>query len=352
MRDKNTQFKSEFVFTNLWWTFVTWFLYKAILFRCLGTHSLKESRMILLALILAAFAVGMLLEMKKWRNSVSIIMNLLGEYGIYAVITYFPIRTKFILMILIVSAVLAIAYSLLILCRRIDNRRRFKRILWNRIIMVFRGSANVFCVGMGVIMIAIGINLVFSSSIVIPDVEPAGPLETEESTIDNNIETLALLYEDTWKTLSAEEKLDVLQTVANIERRYLGLPHELNVVTADLSEDLVGYYLDTSHEIMVDVNCLLYNSSYDLTKTVTHEAYHSLEHRMVDAYNEASDDLKKLMLFYSASVYKEEFEDYTRGEDDFYEYYDQQCEADARRYASSAAWEYFDRIYEYLGVER
>ena len=30
---------------------------------------------------------------------------------------------------------------------------------------------------------------------------------------------------------------------------------------------------------------------------------------MVDAYNEASDDLKKLMLFYSASVYKEEFEE-------------------------------------------
>ena len=58
------------------------------------------------------------------------------------------------------------------------------------------------------------------------------------------MDTILLLQEDEWEKLSAQERLDVLQTVANIEQRYLGLPNELNVGVANLDADILGYYTD------------------------------------------------------------------------------------------------------------
>lgn len=96
------------------------------------------------------------------------------------------------------------------------------------------------------------------------------------------------------------------------------------------------------------MDSLLNDSSYELTDTIAHEAYHSHQHRMVEAYDEASDELKSLLFYYDATLYKEEFADYTDGFKDFCGYYNQECESDARRYARNAADEYFERIEEYL----
>ena len=48
MNGENTKGKIEFITDHIWRMFVAWFWYKNILFRCIGYHSLKKSRLILL----------------------------------------------------------------------------------------------------------------------------------------------------------------------------------------------------------------------------------------------------------------------------------------------------------------
>lgn len=346
MNAENTKGKIEFIINHIWWAFIAWLWYKNILFRCLETHSLKESRMILLVMLLGCSTLGIALEMKKQRNSISVLMNLLAGFGLYSVFAYLPIRRTFILITFLVAAILAVSYSFLILCHKIKSRRKFKKILIRRIIRALAGSRNIICTGLAVIMISIGINAVLGTSLIRPSVSPAKQSNVEEQTIANNMEILLLLKEDTWKTLSVDEKLDVLQTVANIEQHYLGLPNELNVGASNLREGLAGCYSDSTHEITVSMDSLLNDSSEELVDTICHEAYHSFQHRTIDAYDEASDDMKDLYLYYDATIYKEEFSNYIDGKEDLCSYYTQTVERHARRYASSATDEYFERINE------
>ena len=219
MNAENTKGRIEFIIDHIWWAFIAWIWYKSILFRCLETHSLKESRMTLLVMILGCSILGIALEMKKQRNSISVLMNLLAGFGLYTVFAYLPIRQDLILIPLIIAVMLTVLYLFFILCHKIKNKEKIKKILARRIIRALSKARNIICVGLAVIMVLIGINAVFGTSLLRPSVAPAKQSNVEEQTIANNMETLFLLKEDTWKTLSVEEKLDVLQTVANIEER-------------------------------------------------------------------------------------------------------------------------------------
>lgn len=168
--------------------------------------------------------------------------------------------------------------------------------------------------------------------------------QTEE-TIASNIETLILLDEDAWSILTVQERLDVLQTVANIERYYLGLPNELNVGVANLGKNgetiILASYTDVRHEIIISLSHLLYDSPWDVLDSVCHEAYHSYQCRLVEALNEMSEENQNLKMFSRIRSYAEEIDCYKDGEDSFIDYYSQKCESDARDYAENAVEDYY-----------
>lgn len=86
--------------------------------------------------------------------------------------------------------------------------------------------------------------VLFGFSMIQSTVVATSSKELEEQTIENNIDSILLLQENLWEKLSAQERLDVLQTVVNTERRYLGIPHELNVGVANLGEHTLGHYIE------------------------------------------------------------------------------------------------------------
>ena len=348
MKARNTEGRIEFVVDHVWGAFIAWIWYKSILFRCLGHYSLKGSKLALLGSILLCCGAGIFLEMKKQRNGISVLMNLLAGFGLYTVLSYYPIKRKLILISTVTAASLAVVYSILILCQKIRKREMFKRILLRRAIRAGKASRDLICTSFAVIMLAIGFNVVFGTALITPSTVPTKQPGNVEQTISNNLDTLVMLQEETWSALTVDEKLNILQTIANIEQRYLGLPNELNVGASDLQEGLAGYYSDPDHLIIVSMDSLQNGSAYELTNTIAHEAYHSLQHRIVDAYDEASDELKSLILYHDAPIYKKELADYVDGFEDFCGYYLQECETDARRYAEAAADEYFERIDEYV----
>lgn len=350
MNDKQSMGIIEFIISDIWWGIVVWLYYKNFLFRHIDPFSLRESRYILAALVVVTSLIGILLEYRSHRDYFSIALNLAFGFGIYAILTYLPVKPRLICFIIAVSSILAIIYSADVLCHRIRNRKKFKRILFRRLLRAGRGSALILGAGLTVLMVYMGANVFFGSFLITPSVTPTNQTDGAGQHIADNMDTLVKLKADTWESLSVDEKVDVLQVVANIEQTYLGLPHELNVGAANLREGVAGSYSDIDHEIYVSIDSLLNDSAVECIDTVAHEAYHALEYRMVDAYLEASEETKPLILYYDATVYMDEFADYTDGLKDTERYSSQKCESDARAYAKEATCEYVERIIDYMQI--
>lgn len=166
--------------------------------------------------------------------------------------------------------------------------------------------------------------------------------------ISNNIDTILLLREEEWEKLSVQERLNVLQTVANIEATYLGLPHELNVTVKALDENTQGHYDDSTYTIAINVDHISEDSAEALVETVAHEAYHAYERRLVDLYYSADSQERNLLLFGRIEEYRDNFDNYIDGNEDLLGYATQAVELDSIKYAIAAVVDYYDAIEEYL----
>ncbi len=339
--------RTLFIFYHIWWGFIAGIWYYNLLFCCIRGMSLRNSRIVLVLTVTLSIIILTFLQLKRNRNSLAIAADLTAGYGLYTIAAYHDKYPGLIFVTFTASLVLSLFYFILIMFRRIQAEKHKNVIIRFRLKNTLTGCRNILCAGFAVMMLLAGLNSFFLIS---PQGKKDAGAENkvpEEQTIAANMETLILLSDENWNALNEEEKLQVLQTIANIERHYLGLPHELTVRVSDTEEDkLCGYYYDRTHEITINRTHLMADPSYALVDTIAHEAYHALQHRMVEAYEEADEEAKNLILFYDASVYSEELRNYKNGSEDFRDYYSQKCEEDARNYAKTATEEYFRRISE------
>jgi len=192
------------------------------------------------------------------------------------------------------------------------------------------------------------VRLVFGHGIIsttIPSVDAAS--KASEWTIKNNIDTVCLLREEEWSKLDAQEKLDVLGVVLNIEIRYLGLNHELYLKSAILEMNTAAHYNHTNHEIVINIDHLQHAPAEDILDSLCHECYHSYQYQMIELYNETPEKYRDMKVFQYVDDYIEEFSDYTDGSENDEDYYYQTVEVAARKYASEAVYEYYELIEEY-----
>ena len=169
-----------------------------------------------------------------------------------------------------------------------------------------------------------------------------------EVTLKDNLEIVKLLREEFWVDLSVQERIDVLQTIANIEASHLGLPHKLKVISVSIDEKTLGYYADQTHTIAINA-CVLQNSgTQEVLEVLVHEAYHAYEYRLAELYRAADDNLQDLRLLQRAKIYSEELETYIDGEVDPVGYMFQSVEIDCDAYAAAAVDDYFTVIEEYM----
>lgn len=325
--------------------------YMEIFFRCIPGVTLRDSRLILWSLVIGCVIVGVLADFFDEPGVLPYIANSAAGFGIYMALSYQNLRKKAITIILILACFIALLYAGMILFRKIKSRRKRKRILKRRMLRAMVGVKNIMYIGMLCMLVFVGITPYTGKTLVNASVEPASKKSNAENwTIANHIEELAKLHDDTWKTLSVEEKLDVLQIVANIARTQLKIANELNVGAADLTGTVLGYYSDPVHEIVIRTDVLLEKSSYEAVHIICHEANHSLEYRLVDAYNAVNEDLKNLSIFDSAVSYKDEFANYKENEKNYFTYATMECEMDSEIYAEQASDEIYHAVYQYLGL--
>ena len=350
--EKKQTYSAKYIFDNLFWTVISWVWYKAFLFRCIGTLPLSRSILVLFGIALICSIAGFIIDHMEGRNRSYITLNLLTAYGIYTALAYINVRRVVIETALKFILAGMIIYVLIFVFCNIKGFKFNRRYLSRFFGRIFHGIRNVFGIGMLAVIAPVIIHQYFSTSMLLSKEKPVPQSEVAEQTINNNIEELAQLYNGAWDDFTIEERLAILQTVADIERRYLGIPHELYVGTGNPKDTELGYYADNTHEIVLNIDFLTSCSAYEAVETVAHECYHAYQHRIIDAYDELDDDLKGLYIFDDAVIYKEEFLNYIDSEKDPIGYWNMSCEMDCRKYGEDAAEEYLDRVYEYLGITR
>lgn len=160
----------------------------------------------------------------------------------------------------------------------------------------------------------------------------------------NKIDFLMLFREDIWTNLSVQERVDALQKIARLESDFLGLETGLIVEADFLQTNLIAQYDDNKRRIIFDIDYLEKDSAHDMLTALCHEAYHSYQHRIVDALQNIDQKYRSLLIFHDASLYERNFENYRHsfnGED---EYYFQIIEKDARSYSKLAVENYYKKI--------
>lgn len=340
-----------YLFEGGFWAIVSMLWYKFTLFRCWGDMTYTESQNILWGIVIMMVFLGAWItccSMDEWN----ILKTLLIAYGTYTVFVYRDIFAVRINVIFGSCAIVTVLGVMLIMFRKIRSKRKKRRIIMKRLYKCIYLYLSIVATGMGVLLLSIVCPLIIGNSFLQSSVKLTDTNTLQEQTIANNMEMLLLLQDEKWSELNVQDKLDVMQTVANIESHYLGLPNELNVSVINFQENKLGSYVDRIHTIYISLPHLETASAREVLDTCCHEAFHAYQHRLIDAYNSTDEKVKNLRIYNKTVVYLEEFDNYIFGEQDFHGYYGQLCETDARNYAKDAVKDYYDKIYKYLGISQ
>lgn len=162
-------------------------------------------------------------------------------------------------------------------------------------------------------------------------------------TVGDDADLIRQLRENAWKRLDREQRLSLLQQVADAECRYLGIPFSLRVYHEDLRDrSLRGFYRHNKLEICIS-NDVIDNDPIDrVLSTLFHEVFHSYEFCLVLAHSTTDSALQDLRLYQDARVYSAEFADYINGSQDYDGYRQQAVERHSNAYAQERLQDYRD----------
>lgn len=342
MKERNSMDVDEFLKYHLFWIVCGGIWYWSLLYHNLPGRGAVFSGLLLGALVVGCSLWGIFHQWEYRRNTLSIWGNLAVGCGIYTALCYLTVRPVLIRRLVAATVAVGALRAALVRLRpvRARTRARFRRLCRLRRQQAVNTLYNTLALGMLAVMVLLLVLAPRNGGMLGATVEPTNALQNGEQTIQANREQLLLLQQDQWQTLTLQQRLDVLQTAANIEQSALGLPHPLWVVTDDMDELLRGYYEDDTRHIVISLQELKSCPAQDLLVAVCHEAYHGYEHYLVDRYAQASPEERALPVYDPVPGYEQEFENYISGEDDLEGYYRQTCEADARAYSEARAADY------------
>lgn len=348
MVNTNKLNKSNFVEAILTVSFSMAIVYRLLCFTDLPGLTTFQSKLAYWILFYVFIAFGVYITFKNRRSLLSVCVTVALPFEIYTMMATYSYISKIYGVVILIAIVLSLAYFALVVFQKITHKRYVKEIMQNRVKHALFGARTIITVVLLCVTVPVCVNLLRGEGLVRSDVETTVDSESDEWSLSNNIETVALLHEDNWKTLSTQEKLDVLGVVKNIEMRYLGINREIKLVADNLEEGTLGVYKENDKTIVLDIEHLANDNSEKILTSLTHECKHVYDMACVDVFNSVDDEAKKLRLFTNIAKYDKEFSNYIDGNEDEVGYYYQLVEISAREYSKSAVEEYFDAINRYL----
>ena len=168
----------------------------------------------------------------------------------------------------------------------------------------------------------------------------------EYCTIENCADKLDVFQEDNWSSATESEKLQGLQTAADIETTNLGLTDSLTVDIQNLKKRALACYHHKTRTIHFNSTYFNDNSNLVALNSVLHECYHAQQYCMIDTYDTLTEKQKKISAFKYLEQYKTELANYEDGEENYTAYQNQQIESDAFAYAKQAMIPYKNHLAE------
>ncbi len=338
---------AEHVICNL----VMFMWYRVLLFRCIQNATYLETIFIMLLIVLIVSGIGIFSTWKNDRNYVSLIENISLTWSMIVIFEYVDVLKKRIQNIAVIAVIISVLMTLLVLCRKIKNKKRKRQVLIRRIRNIAIIWRRNFAVASLVLLVPITVSVLLNGTVLSSKVDVV-KVYGEEHCFEANIEEFVNFASEKWDKLDIQQKLDLSQKFVNCEAKYLGLSHEIVVGMKILDEGIAAYYIESEHKIVIDIDHLKNSHSYEVLDTLIHECTHAYQHELVAAYKTLDAESRNLLLFNEVSVYAEEFENYIDNKDDFEGYYNQAVENDARKAGMLRAEEYIGRINEYLYGEQ
>ena len=342
---KNTMGAREYIRLNVLWLVVGIIWYKRLLFKQLPNCTYFDSLVILWTAIILFSVISFFVIFERARNGLSITASVLIPLEIYTVFAYYKFFPILFTVVLSVAAALIVLYSILILNKRIPNNRKRRIIIRRRINKWLCCSRIIAALTLSVLILPLAAKTVFNVPLLSSNIKIKNEIENNSYTIKNNIDELKKLQDSEWQKLSVQEKLNVLQIVANIEGRVLGISTELCVGAKSMPDYVIGQYVVNTDKIYINIDKVDKCDAEETLNTICHESYHAYQAKMADVYNNLSENDKKLKLFKDARKYAENYENYHSSGP---KYYDQPLETDAREYAEDAVDDYYSKIEYYL----
>lgn len=164
-------------------------------------------------------------------------------------------------------------------------------------------------------------------------------------TVGGNKELISQFHDRAWKKLDREQRISLLQQVADAECAYLGIPFSLHVYHEEMeSSSLRAYYRHNRFEVCINQDVIDNDPVERVLSTLFHEIYHGYEYAVVEAHDSTNPTYWNLRLFDTARIYAAEFDHYIGGEEDFDAYRQQSVERHSNIYAQSRLQDYGEMI--------
>lgn len=343
---KNALGKLEYLFYIIWFQAISMYWYRTFCFRSLNSLTVQQSKLILWGITGGSLIILICVTWKKRRNFTELFLTLVFAYGLYALITYADHFKVFALISLAAAVALSVLLIVIAFSEPPKRSKRFSVYIRMRLRTVLLCTRTVSALCLAPFFAFVAVISFLDMPLIKPTENVIDMPAIQEATISNNMTTVQLLNEEEWTRLSEQERLDVLQVIANIEAHYLGIPYTPTVEAAVLDTNTLGTYSHSERSIKVSIDSLKNGTAHDALKIVAHESYHSYQHCLVELFL-MNEEYQHLLLFSGIKEYADEFTHYKDGgtnTEDFYEYYFQTVEIDARNYAVEAVSDYYSRI--------
>jgi len=247
------------------------------------------------------------------------------------------------LMTLLICLAAVILYSLWVLVNLLRSRdkglfRRKKGRFFRRYLFRCRRLVTWVCTAVVVVCSVYG--AVEESKAVLtpaPVIDGAQLLQT----MGGDEELIRQLCQSRWEKLGEDQRLAVLQQVADAECAYLGIPESLCICTKDLEHhSLYGYYVHGNQVVCINRHLLDSAPADRVLSVLLHEIYHAFEHAVVEVYDRTDPAYQNLQLFEKTRIYSGEFDNYISGTENYDAYSAQAVEKDSNLYSDSRIQDY------------
>lgn len=344
---ENTKNPGQFILDNIAWGLIAIFSFYHLCLReislpLLGIQLSKDETITLFVLFsVILIELCILMTYNDRRNGFTVAVNVLLPLAIFSwfsISQFFPLLAKFLL-VLAFAGLLVLGNF--IFKHKISQKADRSLVLKNRFKVFAQGSRIILGISfIACVFLLLGGKIGLLDFVAVNTVA-GNQYQSEDSLLKQHYDQLKLLEDDTWKDLSSQERLQVLQVITDIETVNLGLPGTIQVMGGMLEEGACGQYNHGRRLITIDLDHLFKANSGECLETVIHEVYHSYQRYLCDSYNALAAEYQNLKLYDEVRLLAENFENYI---DDGERYYDQPVEITARNYAYSNAPLYFEKL--------